>query len=122
MNSRVLKMNERTLLLISLTGALVGLLILFYISEKIQLPISEISSITRSQLDQNVKVQGYVTYFKETKGLYIFKVKDSTGEIQAILFKDQPVNLAKNDYIELEGSITEYQGKLEIQGENLRLL
>lgn len=115
-------MNEKTLLIVSLIGALIGLLILFYISEKIELPVLEISSITRSQLDQNVKVQGYVTYFKETKGLYLFEVKDSTGKIQAILFKDQPISLAKNDFIELEGSITEYKGKLEIQGKNLKLL
>ena len=46
--------------------------------------------------------------------MYILNVRDNTGEITTIIFKEEKINLSKNDLIEVEGKVSKYKDKIEI--------
>ncbi len=107
-------MEEKNLLKIALISSLFGVLLILFISEKTDLSMSNIANITNSSIDQKVKIKGYITSLAETPGLYILNVRDNTGEITTIIFKEEKINLSKNDLIEVEGKVSKYKDKIEI--------
>lgn len=58
---------------------------------------------------------------KETPGLYIINLKDSTGEIPIIVFKEDDLNLTKNQLIEVQGIIVEYKDNPEVQAKTIKV-
>ncbi len=114
-------MQEKTLLKIAVVCSLIGIFIVLLIVEKLDASESNIASITKDDLNEKVKVKGYINSIKETPGLLILNVKDDTGNITAILFKEDDINLKKGDLIEIDGVIKEYKGKLEIETDSIRL-
>ncbi len=115
-------MHEKTLLKISLITSLVGILILLIILDKIDISDSDIASINKTLIDKQVKIKGEITRTTETPGLYILNVKDNTGNIDIIIFKEDKIELKKGDIVEIEGQITEYQDKLELIAKKVIIL
>ena len=115
-------MKEKTLLKISLITSLVGILILLVILDKIDVSDSNINAINKTFLDKQVKIKGEITRITETPGLYIMNVKDNTGDIDVIVFKEEKLELEKGNIIQIEGQVTEYQGKLEIIAKKIVIL
>jgi RecJ-like exonuclease len=113
-------MKDETLLKISLCCSLVGILIILFIVENSEIPESNIANITKENLEQTVSISGQITRITETPGLLILNLKDGTGEITAIIFKEDNLTLQKNQIITIEGKIIEYDGKLEIQADLLK--
>lgn len=105
-------MEDKTLFKISLVCSLLGILILIFISSKIELPIINIKDITEKQLDQKIKIRGEIVSIKPLDDLTILTIKDQTGEIKAIIFKK--IDLEEKTIIETKGTLTEYKGELEI--------
>ena len=62
-------MEEKKLLQIALISGIVGIIILFIVSERINLEVSNINSITLKNLNQEVKIRGTITSIKETTKL-----------------------------------------------------
>ncbi|MBT3408471.1 exodeoxyribonuclease VII large subunit [Candidatus Woesearchaeota archaeon] len=114
-------MKDDTLLKISLCCALTGILIILFIVENSEIPESNIANLTKANLDQTVSVSGQITRIVETPGLLIINLKDSTGEITAIIFKENNLTLRKNQIVTIEGTLIEYEGKLEIQSDLLKM-
>lgn len=112
--------DETTLLKIALITSIIGTLTLIIMSEKLQPQELKIIDINKSKLNQNVKTQGIITSIKQTKGLYILKIKDNTSEITVIIFKEQPLNLQKGINIEVQGLVTEYKNQIQIQASSIR--
>jgi len=112
-------MDEQTLFKLSLIISLTGLLLLMFISDSIEIKKYDIKDINNKLLEKTVKVSGIITRVTETPGLYIFDIRDKTGTITAIAFKDGFVNLTKNEQVEIEGKIVKYKEKLEIQVEQI---
>ena len=79
----------------------------------------KINEITKDNLETQVRVTANIQSIKETPGLYILTLQDSTGRIKAIIFKENFLDLQKNSLIEIEGSIQEYQNELEIVAEKI---
>src|SRR3989344_3679984 len=96
--------------------------LILVIANKIEIKGSDIGNISEKNLNEKVKVKGYVTFFKETPGLYIMDIKDNTGNITVLAFKDDKINLTKNSIIEVEGSLTKYNNELEINADIIRIL
>jgi len=113
-------MKDTTLLKISLCCSLLGILVILFITENIELPESNISNITREDLEKTVSISGRINYITETPGLLIITLEDNTGNITAIVFKEENITLEKGQIITLEGEVIEYKGQLEIQAELIK--
>ena len=107
-------MQEKTLLKIALITSLVGILILLIILDKIDVSSSNINAINKTLNNKQAKIKGEITRITETPGLYIINVKDNTGNIDVIVFKEEKLELEKGDIVQIEGQVTEYQGKMEV--------
>ena len=108
-------MQEPALFKLSLIISFIGLLILIFISDSIEIKKYNIEDINNKLLEKEVKVSGIITRITETPGLIIFDIQDKTGTITAIAFKETFINLTKNQEIETQGKIQKYKDKLEIQ-------
>lgn len=114
-------MEEKVLLKLSLIVSLTGILILIFISNSIEIKEYKISELNKDTIGKDVKVEGRITRITETPGLYIFNIEDETGEITAIAFKEDPINLTKDIQVILEGKIIEYKNKLEIEVQQITI-
>ena len=115
-------MQEKTLLKISFITALIGLLVLLFILDKIELSNFSISNLSENEIDKKVKIKAELLSIKETPGLYILEVKDFSGEITIIVFKDEKLDLQKGDILEIEGQVTSYKDKIEIIAKKITVL
>ncbi|MBU2634174.1 MAG: hypothetical protein KJ674_02930 [Nanoarchaeota archaeon] len=107
-------MKESTLLKLALITSLLGILIILFISEKTEIPSSDIKSINKNLLNKEVQITALVENVIETPGLYILTVKDNSASIKVIVFKEDPINITENSIIEIIGTVTEYKNQTEI--------
>ena len=66
-------------------------------------------------MDNYVKIQGDIIKSKDSAGVTIMTVEDSTDSITVISY--QPVNASGR--VEIIGKITDYKGSLEIEIEKI---
>lgn len=114
-------MKDTTLLRIAFCCSLFGILVILFIVENIEIPNSNIGNITKEDLEKTVSISGKINYITETPGLLIIKVGDKTGNITAIVFKEENTSLEKGQIITLEGRVIEYKDELEIQAELIKI-
>ena len=114
-------MNEKTFLKIAIFTSLVGILILLFIVETTEIPLSKISEITNDKLYQQIKIQGVISSIKSTASSTILTISDVTSSIKVSFFS-QNVGLYKGDYIEVTGKVQEYQNNLEILASEIKKL
>jgi RecJ-like exonuclease len=112
-------MNEKTLLKISLIFSILGILLILFISENTSIDLSNISEITKENIDEKVRIQGIVTNIVETESLTILNVKDNTGKITIIIF-EIGIGLQKDQRVEIIGSVTDYEDQLEIMADQIK--
>ena len=115
-------MKDKTLLKISLVTAIIGILILLFILDRISLSGSNLSNITKDNLDENIKIKAELVKITETPGLYILTVRDFSGIMTVIVFKDESLELKEGDVLEIEGRVTSYNGKLEIIAKKITII
>ena len=115
-------MKEKNLLKMSLIVSLIGILTLLFILNKIELTSFNIQNITKDNLDEKVKIKGELVKITETPGLYILNVKDFSGEIIIIVFKDEPLELKVGDVLEIEGQVSSYKDKIEIIAKKITII
>jgi len=101
--------------------SLIGILIILFIAENTEIPNSNIANITKEKLGEKTTIRGIIKKVIETPGLLIINVQDTTGNITAIIFKEENITLEKNQIVTIEGTIIEYKGNLEIQTDVLKL-
>lgn len=99
--------------------SIIGLLILTYVSEVLNPPVSGIGDINTNSIGRNLHVTGNVSRIHEFKGgSIILTVKDSTGEIDVYLdyytAKSMPGILEAKE-VDVIGEVDEYKGRLEIK-------
>ncbi len=115
-------MKEKTLLKISLICALVGLYALFLINERISVDSKTIAEINSTLLEKDISVRGEITRVTQTDGLYLINIKDkSNKEITIVVFRDQELELKKGNIVNVEGTIKDYKGNLEILAKKIEL-
>lgn len=103
----------------SLTISLLGILILLIYTENITLPTKNIQNITNKDVDKQIKIIGQVTRLTDLPGLMILDIKDNTEQITVVIFKEETLNINKNDFLEIQGKVAEYRGELEIIAEKI---
>jgi len=107
-------MKEKLFLEMSIIISLLGILFILFLVENTELPFTKIADLKNKDVDERVKIQGRIISIKETTKVILFTIKDETGEIPAILFKEGNLEIKKGQDLEIEGRLTEYVGKKEI--------
>ena len=112
-------MQEKTFLKIAILTSVIGILLLLFIVENSKIEISNISDITKSSIDSQVRIQGFISSIRSTSSSTILTVNDVTSSIKVIIFAKN-LDLSKNDYVEITGKIQEYENNLEILTSNIK--
>ena len=114
-----MKIPKLNLLQISFIISLFGIFLLLLLSNTFQPKNIDISSITTNQLNKNIKISGQITDIKifEESNFQIIELKDETGSIS--ITTDKIINLSKNQTLQVIGKVTEYQGKLQVQANEI---
>jgi len=107
-------MKEKDLLKVSLIFSLIGIFIIFILTFTLEVDKYDIGSLSKDNLDETVKVKGVIEIFGESPGLYFITLKDDTGRIPIIVFKDEKLELREGLELEIIGNVVEYQDKIEI--------
>lgn len=109
-------MREETLMRICLIVALVGIVIMFSGNKITEPKIVMISDVTESE--NYVKLKGFVDRLQiSSSGTTFIKLKDESGDIDVVIFKDSIENVNEiktGDLIEVLGKVQKYKGKLEV--------
>ena len=114
-------MKETALLKIALICSLVGLVILYFISSKIDLADYKPSNLNKN-IGENVKLAGTVTKVTD-KGEVVFIEVNRQAPITVVLFTDEDnLKLNNGDDIEVIGEVQEYKGKNEIIAQKIRVI
>ncbi|MCD4759361.1 hypothetical protein K8R33_00550 [archaeon] len=113
-------MKDKTLLKISFFCSLFGILIILLITETTTIKKVDIGELTNEDIDRLVAISGQVTRITDVETVLIINIKDKTGEMVAMVFKDKIPSLKQYQEVTIEGKVIEYKGKLEIQVEEIR--
>lgn len=119
-------MENKLLFYFSLASSIIGLIIVYIVSQNIELTPTAINSITYDDVGKNVKVCGNITSLYVSKNNHVFlKVNDDSGKIDVVIFnssvdKFRIKNLEKNDFVCISGKIDEYKNRLEIIPKEIR--
>jgi len=112
-------MKENTLLKISLISALVGVFVLYLISDNIVIDETSIGKIEGEDVGSDVKVKGIVNDVYNGEAISIITITQPS-DMKVIVFENVSVNVG--DYIEVIGEIEDYQGELEVIGNRIRVI
>ena len=108
-------MKEKTLFKIAIICSIIGLVALFFISEKIEIKEINVGKITDSDIGKEVKVLGKVEKLSDTDKVMFLEVgQEKVERVSVVLFKDGKIDIKEGDYIELIGELDEYQGEYSI--------
>ncbi len=114
-----IKISNLTLLKITLTIALLGILLLLFLINTLHPKSIEIDKITNKLLNKNIQIQGEIFNIKNFKesNFQVISIKDKTGKIDITLNKI--TNLKENQKISAIGKVKEYNQYLQIQADNI---
>ena len=108
-------MEDNTLFMTALATSILGIILLFFITDEINL--QEVGSINHISIDQDITISGKVNRVTQTDKVAFLQIaNEKVEQIDVVLFKPEYVMLKEGDYVEIEGSTDEYEGKSQIIG------
>ncbi|MFW6014109.1 MAG: hypothetical protein ACOCQG_02950 [Candidatus Nanoarchaeia archaeon] len=107
-------MKDSTLLSIAVIVGLVGLAVLYFVSERTE--PEEFENLQRHDEDEIVKLSGKVKDIIKTESVTILEV-ETLKSIKVVAF--EPIELNKGQQIQITGKISEYEGEREIMAERI---
>ena len=113
-------MKETTLLKIALICSLIGLIILYFISSKIEIKDYK-PNLVNENIGTDVKLEGIVTKISD-KGSVVFIEVSQQNPMTVVLFTNDNINLKNGDNVEVIGEVQEYNGKNEIIAQKIRVI
>ena len=105
-------MKESSLLNIAIFVSVIGIIVLYIISNSIEINDITIQKITNEEISKSVKIKGKIKDIRETDSV-TFIVIEETSEITGIVF-DKNLSINKGDIVEITGKVEDYKGKQEI--------
>jgi exonuclease VII large subunit len=110
-------MNSKTILKVSVIIAVVGIALLFFLTRNLENNVSV--KDLETYLGESVTVEGQIfKLFTSKDGHVFFKIRDETGEIQVVAFRNSNIqeayNIQKGQTIKVKGKVQEYKNDLEI--------
>jgi len=115
-------MQKKDLLKISLIVSLIGIAVLFVITQRIEINEKNIDKINKDNIGDYVKIKGKINKIDDLKNaVKINVVQPSTMDV--IIFKNnQSIDFEEGDNVEVIGRVEEYNGKMEVIGEKVRVI
>lgn len=114
-------MKETTLLKISLICSLMGLVVLYFISTKIEIKDYK-PSVFNKNIGDDVKLKGTVMKISG-KGNAIFIELNQQSPVTVVIFTDNNnLSLKSGDNVEVIGKFQEYKGQNEIIAQKMRVI
>ena len=114
-------MKEKTLLKIALICGIIGLIILFIISDNLEIKEKDIDKINKANVEEDVKLIGKISKITQLDKVAFIEL-EQPATMTIIVFKDKNLSLYKGDNIEIIGEIDEYNGELEVIAQRIRVL
>ncbi len=115
-------MKETTLLKIALICSLVGLLVLYFISEKIEVKDYKPDILSNKNIGDEVKVSGIIQKINYQQNVAFIEMEQKIP-ISIVVFADNKnLSLKRGDSVEVIGKLQEYKGKNEIIADGIRVV
>lgn len=116
-------MKEKTLLKIALIVSFIGVTILFFISDNIEIKEKSIDKINKAEIGEKVKIKGIVNNIIDTDKVMIIEITQPS-KINIIIFKEENevIKINNSDFVEVIGSVEEYKGEKEVIVDRLRVV
>lgn len=106
-------MNENTLLQASIIMVLLGLTFLYFYAEEVELPTAE--RLDNLLPEEKVQVQGIISRVSQQEKVAFIELQGERVEtMKVVLFPNEDLYLQEGDYVEIVGTVEEYQGKKEV--------
>ena len=115
------EMKEKTLLQIALIAGIAGIVVLFFVSSTIEINEKTIDKINTQNVGEDVKLIGTIKNVYQSENAYFIEISQPSS-LTIILFKDKNISLQVGDTVEIIGKIDEYEGKLEVIGQRVRVI
>ena len=112
-------MKEQTVLKIALICALAGVVILYFISDNVSIDEKAINKIDNGNIEESVKITGRVERISNLENVAFLEISQPSS-ITVIVFGN--LNASAGDNVEVIGKIDEYNGKLEVIGQRIRVV
>lgn len=112
-------MKEKTLLKIALIASLIGILILLFISSKLEVNEKTISNIDETDIGSSLKIDGVITNIRKTNTVTFIDIAQ-LEEMKVVVFNEE-IDLNRGDYVEITGKIEEYKGSTELIADKIIL-
>ena len=116
-----MEVNERNLKRLALVGGFFGLVILFFYSGNMELmPVNSLDGYSK---DNAVVLQGKIERVSWHDEVAFLEIEAQVVEVTpVILFVDRELWLHEGDYVQIEGTVEEYEGELELIGHSVEVL
>ena len=110
-------MNEKQLVDVSIILGILGIVVLFFISENIELEETKINEIDKNKLNEQIRIQGKVKNIIEKDKITLITIENQCTSL-IVSFDD--VSIKEGDNIEVIGNIREYKGQTEVVAEKIK--
>lgn len=112
-------MEDNVLLNIALAVAMIGIIVLLILSYYDKIPEKNFNEVTSSDVGYRINVQGIVKQIYVNNNSMSIKLKQEC--VMDIFLFDKNQNFSVNDSLSVEGSVQEYNGKMEIMADKITL-
>ena len=107
-------MKDKTLLVIAIITGVIGTLTLYFVSSGIE----PYDTVSYSNLGKEVQVEGRLLNIRDAGTVQIMEL-NSSQTIKVVFFQEEDLGLRAGDKLKVTGELQEYEGELEIIGEEL---
>lgn len=115
-------MENNLLIKLCIISAIVGIILLIIVSDKISIQTSTISSIDKSDINSLVKIRGTVKSAINKNTVSFLEIMDKTGKIKVVAFKPTNLTIKKDSMIEIEGKVSFYENNIQLYAETIKIL
>ena len=113
-------MQEKTILKVAIVVTIIGLAFLFLYAGEVELKAVE--RIDSAIPEETVEMTGIVSRVSQHDKVIFLELEGQRIEkVDVILFTDENIFLKAGDYVEISGTIEEYEGKREIIANKIML-
>jgi DNA/RNA endonuclease YhcR with UshA esterase domain len=114
-------MQEKVLTKLCIVTSLIGLLVLFFYTSSFTFdPVTSIENIPKGD---TITIKGIVGKINQQNTVAFIEVDNEVIEhTPVILFKDKDITLKEGNYVEITGTIEEFEGKKEMIGNKVVLI
>jgi|TARA_B100001971_G_C18144887_1_gene512499 DNA/RNA endonuclease YhcR with UshA esterase domain len=114
-------MKEKLLLKLALMCSVIGIFVLFLISENVVIEETTLDKIDGVDFGEDVKIMGVVEKVVNAENVIIIDITQPET-VSVVLFKEENITIEEGSTIEVIGELDEYNGELEIIGDRVRVI